>query len=67
MRQAVRQKFITHEALKELLLGTGSEELVEKTSGDDYWGCGTNGTGKNMLGKILVEIRQELLDSPQGE
>lgn len=66
MRQAVRQKFTTHEALKELLLGTGSEELVEKTSGDYYWGCGTNGTGKNMLGKILMEIRKELLDHSHG-
>jgi N-glycosidase YbiA len=33
---------------------------VEKTTGDYYWGCGTNGTGKNMLGKILMETRDIL-------
>jgi len=33
------------------------EELIEQTSTDYYWGCGTNGTGKNMLGKILMQVR----------
>lgn len=60
MRRAVLRKFETHADIRELLLGTGDEELVEKTSDDYYWGCGTDGTGKNMLGKILVEVREEL-------
>ena len=60
MRRAVLQKFQTHEDLKSLLLGTGTEDLVEKTSGDYYWGCGTNGTGKNRLGEILMEVREAL-------
>ena len=60
MRQAVLKKFQTHEDIRELLLSTGDEELVEKTTGDYYWGCGTDGTGKNMLGKILMEIRTQL-------
>jgi len=60
MRQAVLKKFQTHDDIRELLLSTGDEELVEKTTGDYYWGCGTDGTGKNMLGKILVEIRTQL-------
>jgi len=25
-----------------------------------YWGIGADGSGKNMLGKILMEIRDEL-------
>lgn len=60
MRKAVLKKFETHEDIKEILLSTDSEELVEKTTGDYYWGCGTNGTGKNMLGKILMETRDIL-------
>jgi hypothetical protein len=57
MRRAVRRKFETHAGIRAVLLGTGDEELVEATSGDYYWGCGTNGTGKNRLGQILMELR----------
>lgn len=57
MRRAVRRKFETHADIRAILLGTGDEDLVEATSGDYYWGCGTNGTGRNMLGHILVEVR----------
>ena len=60
MRVAVRAKFNQHAGLGKLLLSTGDEELVEATSSDYYWGCGTNGGGKNMLGKILMEVRAEL-------
>lgn len=60
MRRAVLNKFQTHEELKELLLGTGDEDIVENAPSDYYWGCGKDGTGKNMLGKILMEIRQQL-------
>lgn len=57
MRKAVLRKFETHEEIRNILLSTGDKMLVEKTSGDMYWGCGTEGTGKNMLGIILMEVR----------
>lgn len=60
MRKAVLAKFETHADIREILLSTGDEEIVEKTTGDYYWGCGTDGTGKNMLGKILMEVRETL-------
>jgi ribA/ribD-fused uncharacterized protein len=60
MRRAVLRKFETHAGIRDLLLGTGDEELIEKTTSDYYWGCGTDGTGKNMLGKILMEVRDIL-------
>ena len=60
MRKAVLKKFQTHSSIREILLATGDEELIEKTTGDYYWGCGTNGTGKNMLGIILMETRKIL-------
>lgn len=63
MRRAVRAKFEAHSELRDLLLATGNEELIEKTSSDYYWGCGANGTGKNRLGEILTELR-ELLRNP---
>jgi N-glycosidase YbiA len=60
MREVVRQKFLTHQDIQKVLLGTGEEELIEATTYDYYWGCGTKKTGKNMLGKILMEIRAEI-------
>ena len=60
MEEIVRAKFIQHDSLKDALLSTGDEVLIEgNTWGDTYWGkC--NGVGKNKLGKILMEIRTEL-------
>lgn len=60
MRDAVRAKFTQHQDMKALLLSTGDAELVEHTTNDSYWADGGDGTGKNMLGKILMEIRSEL-------
>lgn len=60
MLEAVRQKFRAHADIRDILLGTGDEELVENAPGDYYWGCGADGSGRNMLGKILMQVRAEL-------
>ena len=45
MRQAVLKKFETHEDIRQILLDTGEEEIVENSPIDYYWGCGADGTG----------------------
>lgn len=60
MRTAVRAKFTQYPELTDLLLGTGNAELIEHTTNDSYWADGGDGSGKNMLGKILMEVRSEL-------
>ena len=57
---AVRKKFETHAQLRERLLSTGHAPIVENAPGDYYWGCGRDGSGKNRLGQILEQVRQEL-------
>ena len=62
MLECLEMKFTQNEALMQRLLDTGDKELIEgNTWGDDFWGCirGTNGawSGKNYLGKLLMEIR----------
>ncbi len=57
MRRAVMAKFEAHADIRDILLGTGDEDLIENTTTDHYWGCGSTGTGKNMLGIILMETR----------
>lgn len=60
MREALRAKFTQNKDLKKILLESGDAELVEHTANDSYWGDGGNGSGKNMLGKLLMELREEL-------
>ncbi|MEA5514690.1 NADAR family protein [Nodularia sp. UHCC 0506] len=60
MRKAVLRKFETHQDIREILLATNQEEIVENSPIDYYWGCGYDGSGKNMLGIILMEVREIL-------
>lgn len=60
MKECVMAKFLQHSDLRKQLMNTGDEELVEDSPVDAWWGCGKDGTGKNMLGKILMEVREEL-------
>lgn len=60
MYEVLVEKFTQHEDLKETLLSTGDAVLVEDSPVDYYWGCGKNGSGKNMLGKLLMRLRDEL-------
>lgn len=62
----LRHKF-SNPDLRRKLLATGNEELIEGTTWhDNYWGvcnceaCG--GQGKNRLGKLLMQVREELAD-----
>src|SRR5947209_15682708 len=60
MRCALLRKFELHTGIRGVLLSTGEEELTENAPSDYYWGCGRDGSGKNMLGRILMEVRAEL-------
>ena len=67
MRRAVLKKFETHADIRRLLLGTGDEKIVEATTDDYYWGVGSDGSGKNRLGQILMEVRAILREREHGE
>ncbi|MFU2164936.1 NADAR family protein [Streptococcus pluranimalium] len=60
MSYAVEQKFAQNLILKNLLLSTENLEIIEHTINDKYWGDGGDGSGKNMLGKILMDVRDKL-------
>jgi len=60
MYDIVLAKFKQHPALKQILLSTGNKRLVEHTERDRYWGDGGDGSGSNMLGRILMLVREEL-------
>lgn len=57
MLKAVQRKFELHAEIREILLSTGEKEIVENAPGDYYWGCGADGSGRNQLGKTLMQVR----------
>jgi ribA/ribD-fused uncharacterized protein len=63
MRGVLRAKFSQHENLRQLLIGTGSRRLVEAGTTNNavnrFWGE-VDGKGENTLGKLLMELREEL-------
>jgi len=52
MLEGLRAKFTQHPDLAEKLLSTGTEELVENSPTDSYWGY--------RLGHLLMKVRSEL-------
>ena len=60
MRKAAHAKFSQHDDIRQVLLSTGDARIVEHTENDSYWGDGGDGSGKNMLGRILMEVRENL-------
>lgn len=59
MLGVLRAKFAVHD-LRLRLLATGNAQLVEgNTWGDRYWGQSPVGDGENILGKLLMQVREE--------
>lgn len=66
MRIAVLSKFLQNTDIKDKLVMTHPSILVEHTFNDSYWADGGDGSGKNQLGKILMEVRETLLLSEEA-
>jgi ribA/ribD-fused uncharacterized protein len=60
MKKAVDAKFGSNLQLQKRLLATGTALLVEDSPYDYYWGAGEDGTGKNLLGEILMDGRSKI-------
>ena len=62
MRIALRIKALECEDFYKLLLSTNPKEIVEISRKDDFWGTYSYGeklVGKNVLGRLLMELRNE--------
>ena len=65
MKTALLAKFTQNKDILAILLSTGDAQLVEHTKNDRYWGDGGDGSGKNKLGLLLMEVREELRQEPK--
>jgi ribA/ribD-fused uncharacterized protein len=62
MRDVLWQKFKQHRFQIRLVM-TGDQELVEGNWWHDtFWGQCPLGVGQNMLGKLLMEVRGEIIN-----
>ena len=60
MKEVLICKFSQNLELKEKLIATGNEELIEGNNWNDrFWGV-CRGVGQNHLGKLLMEIRRTI-------
>ena len=71
VKRGIRAKFLQNEDLLNTLLGTGNKLLAECSPFDKKWGIGidindsdrfdtSKWKGSNLLGRILMEVREEL-------
>ncbi|OBR04720.1 hypothetical protein CH63R_11423 [Colletotrichum higginsianum IMI 349063] len=77
VREGNLHKFRGAPHLRERLLATGSRELVEASPTDRIWGIGfapdkapasdRGGWGLNLLGKVLMEVREALREEEQQQ
>ena len=66
MLRAVTAKFEQHEDMRVRLLATAPCRIVERC-GDREWGDGGDGTGRNLFGKCLVEVRDSLMGQSNAD
>lgn len=66
MRMCLKYKF-ENPYLREVLLCTQGLPIIEHTVNDKYWADAGDGTGRNMLGTLLVELRDTLLQQQQQQ
>jgi ribA/ribD-fused uncharacterized protein len=57
---ALLAKFTQILDLRNRLLATAPAVLIENSPRDAFWGVGADGTGKNRLGAMLMELRDVL-------
>ena len=60
MKEILREKVKQHPYIMKKLLESGKRELVEDSWRDDFWGWGPNKDGANHLGKLWMEVREEV-------
>lgn len=59
MFEAIEYKFRQNKDAYDILMSTGDEHIIEAAPNDYYWGAGRDGSGKNMLGILLVKLREK--------
>lgn len=60
MREIVRTKLEQHPYVRQILMESGDRPIVEMNDADEFWGWGKTHDGQNHLGKIWMELREQI-------
>ena len=60
MKDILKAKVFQHSYVRRKLVQTGDRELIEDSWRDSFWGWGPDKDGQNHLGKLWMEVREEL-------
>lgn len=60
MKRALYTKVQMYEEVREALLATGDQLIVETSQYDHFWGIGRDQRGLNHIGKAWMDIRDKL-------
>jgi len=63
MWEAINYKFNQNTDLRRKLMNTYPKKLVEHSLRDFHYGCGIDGSGKNILGQMLMQLRDIYIKS----
>jgi hypothetical protein len=63
MKEILRAKVEQHPYVKKKLIESADKELIENSWRDSYWGWGPDKDGENHLGKLWMEVRDEVCKS----
>lgn len=67
MTRALYTKAQMYGAVREALLETGDELILEVSLYDYYWGIGRDQRGENMLGKVWMDVRSKLREPAENQ
>ena len=60
MERIIRAKANQCQTFHNALQSTNSKLLIHNMETDSKWGCGKDGNGKNLMGKILMKVRHSI-------
>ena len=60
MYDGIYEKFSQNPDIRAKLIETGNEEIREMTVNEYYWGVGSDLSGANNVGKILMKVREKV-------
>ena len=62
MLDVIRAKVQQHDDFKTNLINSGLKPIIHFTQNDKFWGNGPEDNGKNVLGSILMKVRNEIFN-----
>lgn len=59
MEEVLTAKAQQHKDVRDILVKTGTREIIDNSPVDGFWGIGADKNGQNIIGKIWMKIRDE--------